>query len=418
MRNLILPSISDSTLFKPHKKQKCTEVMSEKEKNPRENMLSDSTATHFEKDDQRKEPLSEMKKISDDTKDNYKTVVAFDDSQNNTDDEIALQNKRKTSVYSFMNFDSSKNANRLDFKCKDKTESQKYLPEGPETFEEVYVNELVLPRKTSVNSTMQEIQAESMVAYGTSDSILSSEPDPGKESLCTDKSKINVKYDVKIIKSTRFVTSNIMGDDTEPENRDLEGHREEDEGVTIYDVDDNGTSISDIVATQALHESLSKMGKVPPLSAQIEIEEIDEKSDIKENQKDVTIQDETVEGFIGPLLDENFKADEKLAQKTMGMDEVRSLLMKVKIQTVEDNDDDEEKAIGISPDGRFLKFEEEIGRGSFKTVYRGLDTQTGVAVAWCELQVSYFKYFMTKKCVKYINFSETYFLEYFSKMPA
>ncbi|KAL0277213.1 UNVERIFIED_CONTAM: hypothetical protein PYX00_004572 [Menopon gallinae] len=49
-------------------------------------------------------------------------------------------------------------------------------------------------------------------------------------------------------------------------------------------------------------------------------------------------------------------------------------------------DDDEEKAIGVSPDGRFLKFEEEIGRGSFKTVYRGLDTQTGVSVAWCELQ--------------------------------
>jgi WNK lysine deficient protein kinase len=27
-----------------------------------------------------------------------------------------------------------------------------------------------------------------------------------------------------------------------------------------------------------------------------------------------------------------------------------------------------------------------LGRGSFKTVYRGLDTETGVAVAWCELQ--------------------------------
>lgn len=53
-------------------------------------------------------------------------------------------------------------------------------------------------------------------------------------------------------------------------------------------------------------------------------------------------------------------------------------------------DDDEEKAIGVSPDGRFLKFEEEIGRGSFKTVYRGLDTQTGVAVAWCELQVRWY----------------------------
>ena len=47
----------------------------------------------------------------------------------------------------------------------------------------------------------------------------------------------------------------------------------------------------------------------------------------------------------------------------------------------------EEKAVGNSPDGRFLKFDVEIGRGSFKTVYKGLDTETGVAVAWCELQV-------------------------------
>lgn len=43
--------------------------------------------------------------------------------------------------------------------------------------------------------------------------------------------------------------------------------------------------------------------------------------------------------------------------------------------------------ISLTCVNRFLKFEEEIGRGSFKTVYRGLDTQTGVAVAWCELQV-------------------------------
>lgn len=48
----------------------------------------------------------------------------------------------------------------------------------------------------------------------------------------------------------------------------------------------------------------------------------------------------------------------------------------------------EEKAVGFSPDGRFLKFDIEVGRGSFKTVYKGLDTETGVAVAWCELQVS------------------------------
>lgn len=48
----------------------------------------------------------------------------------------------------------------------------------------------------------------------------------------------------------------------------------------------------------------------------------------------------------------------------------------------------DEKAVGASPDGRFLKFDIEVGRGSFKTVYKGLDTETGVAVAWCELQVS------------------------------
>jgi len=50
-------------------------------------------------------------------------------------------------------------------------------------------------------------------------------------------------------------------------------------------------------------------------------------------------------------------------------------------------DEEEEEAIDVSPNGRYLKFDEEIGRGSFKTVYRGLDTQTGVSVAWCELQV-------------------------------
>ena len=48
---------------------------------------------------------------------------------------------------------------------------------------------------------------------------------------------------------------------------------------------------------------------------------------------------------------------------------------------------DDPDAVDTSLDGRFLKFPEEIGRGSFKTVYRGLDANTGVAVAWCELQV-------------------------------
>ncbi|XP_074513262.1 serine/threonine-protein kinase WNK4-like isoform X3 [Sebastes fasciatus] len=52
----------------------------------------------------------------------------------------------------------------------------------------------------------------------------------------------------------------------------------------------------------------------------------------------------------------------------------------------EERDEEETQAVASSPDGRFLKFNIEIGRGSFKTVYRGLDTETTVEVAWCELQ--------------------------------
>ena len=49
---------------------------------------------------------------------------------------------------------------------------------------------------------------------------------------------------------------------------------------------------------------------------------------------------------------------------------------------------EDEKPIDESPDKRFLKYDTEIGRGSFKTVYKGLDTESGVPVAWCELHVS------------------------------
>ena len=61
---------------------------------------------------------------------------------------------------------------------------------------------------------------------------------------------------------------------------------------------------------------------------------------------------------------------------------------KISQENIEDLDDElQEIAISTSLDGRFLKFDEEVGRGAFKTVYKGLDTETGVAVAWCELQV-------------------------------
>lgn len=64
-------------------------------------------------------------------------------------------------------------------------------------------------------------------------------------------------------------------------------------------------------------------------------------------------------------------------------------------------DDDEDEPIGMSPCGRFFKYDKEVGCGSFKTVFRGLDTQTGVAVAWCELLVS----FSASICVSFVCYT-------------
>ncbi|KAM6925354.1 serine/threonine-protein kinase WNK2 isoform 5-T5 [Xenentodon cancila] len=58
----------------------------------------------------------------------------------------------------------------------------------------------------------------------------------------------------------------------------------------------------------------------------------------------------------------------------------------IKAASEENEEEAEMKAVSTSPGGRFLKFDIELGRGSFKTVYKGLDTETWVEVAWCELQ--------------------------------
>lgn len=55
------------------------------------------------------------------------------------------------------------------------------------------------------------------------------------------------------------------------------------------------------------------------------------------------------------------------------------------LQEADEKLEEDDEPVGVSPCGRFIKYEKEVGRGSFKTVYRGWDTQTGVAVAWCEL---------------------------------
>ena len=87
------------------------------------------------------------------------------------------------------------------------------------------------------------------------------------------------------------------------------------------------------------------------------------------------------------------------ASEPMGGEELKG------VETEETKEKDEaEKAQATSPDGRFLKFEEEVGRGSFKTVYKGLDAQTGVSVAWCELQVSSFSFYCLYFNINYAMF--------------
>lgn len=97
--------------------------------------------------------------------------------------------------------------------------------------------------------------------------------------------------------------------------------------------------------------------------------------------------------FNSPLVeitDQNFDIlhqNDELCENNPEM--VQSLVPLEQPQPEKDqeiDDDDVYKPIAVSPCGRFLKYDEEVGRGSFKTVYKGLDTQTGVAVAWCELQ--------------------------------
>nr|XP_020659319.1 serine/threonine-protein kinase WNK2 isoform X1 [Pogona vitticeps] len=74
------------------------------------------------------------------------------------------------------------------------------------------------------------------------------------------------------------------------------------------------------------------------------------------------------------------------AEKKEAPDSSKDQSKSKKEEAEEEEEEADMKAVATSPDGRFLKFDIELGRGSFKTVYKGLDTETWVEVAWCELQ--------------------------------
>ena len=108
-----------------------------------------------------------------------------------------------------------------------------------------------------------------------------------------------------------------------------------------------------------------------------------------ESEKHIKVTISKPEGDSSPEETSEIKADvidlkEDTEKKEEGDDKTKEEGAEGKAK----EDESEEKVVGWSPDSRFMKFDVEIGRGSFKTVYKGLDTETGVQVAWCELQVS------------------------------
>ena len=120
---------------------------------------------------------------------------------------------------------------------------------------------------------------------------------------------------------------------------------------------------------------------------------------MEDSQKDESLDSDKVKktvqfqvNKVEPEGNPNVGQSEREVDPTLNFDSSKPIRPVVEREKSNEKTNDrdleaEEKAVSVSPDGRFLKFEIELGRGSFKTVYKGLDTETGVAVAWCELQV-------------------------------
>ncbi|XP_051976590.1 serine/threonine-protein kinase WNK1-like [Xyrauchen texanus] len=106
--------------------------------------------------------------------------------------------------------------------------------------------------------------------------------------------------------------------------------------------------------------------------------------DVGARQSDDLGKVETEPSHVGDQEQDRGAADKREEEVAKARAEAEQREAEKKVQ--DDIEEVETKAVGTSPDGRFLKFDIEIGRGSFKTVYKGLDTETTVEVAWCELQ--------------------------------
>ncbi len=57
------------------------------------------------------------------------------------------------------------------------------------------------------------------------------------------------------------------------------------------------------------------------------------------------------------------------------------------------DDDDDDVVEERDPSGRFARYDQRVGKGRFKCVYKGFDEKQGIDIAWSKvLQVSRFEH--------------------------
>uniref|UniRef100_A0A2D4L6Z7 Protein kinase domain-containing protein n=2 Tax=Micrurus TaxID=8634 RepID=A0A2D4L6Z7_9SAUR len=114
--------------------------------------------------------------------------------------------------------------------------------------------------------------------------------------------------------------------------------------------------------------------------------------EIMEDEKDLelTPRNEQEQFILGDQRTIHLSASTLVAEQEARNEQNSKMIMEATKERMkkEIEEEAEMKAVATSPGGRFLKFDIELGRGAFKTVFKGLDTETWVEVAWCELQVS------------------------------
>ena len=67
----------------------------------------------------------------------------------------------------------------------------------------------------------------------------------------------------------------------------------------------------------------------------------------------------------------------------------------------------DEKPVEESPTGRYIRFNERLGKGAFKTVYRGIDTIEMREVAWNTINISNIPKKEKKRIVDEVNLLNT-----------